>query len=128
MNEIKCPHCGTVFQIAESDYESIVSQIRDKEFHKELERIETQHKKEQESALEISRVSFEKKLAEELNEKNVELQKLQSALEKSEVETKNKIETEYLEKLKQKELEIHGLKSEIQNREEQLTILLKKSI
>ena len=29
MNEIKCPKCGTVFQISESDYESILKQIRD---------------------------------------------------------------------------------------------------
>ena len=34
MNEIKCPNCGTVFQINETDYESIVKQIRDKEFEK----------------------------------------------------------------------------------------------
>ena len=36
MNEIKCPKCGTVFQISETDYESIVKQIRDKEFDKEI--------------------------------------------------------------------------------------------
>ena len=31
---IKCPKCGTVFQISETNYESIVKQIRDKEFEK----------------------------------------------------------------------------------------------
>ena len=36
MNEIKCPKCGTVFQISETDYESIVKQIRDAEFEKEI--------------------------------------------------------------------------------------------
>ena len=30
MNEIKCPNCGTVFQISETNYESIVIQIRNK--------------------------------------------------------------------------------------------------
>ncbi len=50
MNEIKCPKCGTVFQISETDYESIVKQIRDKEFEKELSLREQQHKKEEESA------------------------------------------------------------------------------
>ena len=34
MNEIKCPKCGTVFQINETDYDSIVKQIRDSEFEK----------------------------------------------------------------------------------------------
>ena len=32
MNEIKCPKCGTVFQIDEHDYETIVNQVRDKVF------------------------------------------------------------------------------------------------
>ena len=36
MNEIKCPNCGKVFQIDESSYESIVKQIRDHEFEKEI--------------------------------------------------------------------------------------------
>ena len=34
MNEIKCPNCGTVFKIDENEYQSIVKQIRDKEFEK----------------------------------------------------------------------------------------------
>ena len=36
MNEIKCPNCGTIFQIDESDYASIVKQVRDSEFNKEI--------------------------------------------------------------------------------------------
>ena len=36
MNEIKCPKCGTVFTISETDYENIVKQIHDKEFEKEI--------------------------------------------------------------------------------------------
>ena len=38
MNEIKCPKCGTMFKINETDYENITKQIRDKEFEKELNR------------------------------------------------------------------------------------------
>ena len=30
MNELKCPNCGTVFQIDEVDYMSIVKQVKDK--------------------------------------------------------------------------------------------------
>ena len=29
MNEIKCPKCGTMFQIDEKDYDSIKKQIED---------------------------------------------------------------------------------------------------
>ena len=30
MHEIKCPNCGTVFQIDESDYQNVLKQVRDK--------------------------------------------------------------------------------------------------
>lgn len=36
MNEIKCPHCGQVFTVDESDYNAILAQVRGKEFDKEL--------------------------------------------------------------------------------------------
>lgn len=36
MNEIKCPNCHKVFQVDESDYSNIVSQVRNDEFEKEL--------------------------------------------------------------------------------------------
>ena len=35
--EIRCPNCGAVFQIDESNYESIVKQIRDHTFNEEVE-------------------------------------------------------------------------------------------
>lgn len=36
MNEIKCPHCGTVFKIDEANYANILAQVRSKEFDKEI--------------------------------------------------------------------------------------------
>ena len=35
MNEIKCPNCGTIFQINETDYDKIVKQIKNQEYDKE---------------------------------------------------------------------------------------------
>ena len=49
-NEIKSPNCGKVFQIDETSYESILKQIRDEEFHKEIESKEKQFNKDRESA------------------------------------------------------------------------------
>ena len=37
MNEIKCPNCGKVFQVDEAGYASIVSQVRNALFEKEVE-------------------------------------------------------------------------------------------
>lgn len=44
MNQIKCPHCGETFTIDESNYNSIVKQIRDHEFNEELKRKEEDYK------------------------------------------------------------------------------------
>ena len=36
MNEIKCPHCGTVFTINETEYSQLLAQVRGNEFEKEI--------------------------------------------------------------------------------------------
>ena len=36
MNEIKCPNCGEVFTVNESQYVELLSQVRTAEFDKEL--------------------------------------------------------------------------------------------
>lgn len=38
MQEIRCPHCGNVFQVDETGYQQIAQQVRDREFEKELTR------------------------------------------------------------------------------------------
>ena len=38
MKELKCPKCGNVFKVDEADYASIVSQVKNAEFEKEIER------------------------------------------------------------------------------------------
>ena len=52
MNEIKCPHCKTVFQIDEQSYNSIAKQVRDEEFRKDLQEREKQFNSEKDTALE----------------------------------------------------------------------------
>ena len=39
MSQIKCPNCGTVFQVDESQYHEILQQVRNEEFEKELKDI-----------------------------------------------------------------------------------------
>ena len=37
MNEIRCPKCGEVFKVDESNYAAIVQQVRDSEFKRDVE-------------------------------------------------------------------------------------------
>ena len=38
MKELKCPKCGSVFQVDEADYASILSQVKNAEFDAERTR------------------------------------------------------------------------------------------
>ena len=54
MNEIRCPHCGKVFQVDESGYAAIASQVRDEEFKRSLEQRERQLAQGHEQALKLA--------------------------------------------------------------------------
>ncbi len=69
MQEIRCPHCGEVFQVDEAGYAAIVKQVRDREFTREIESREQTAVR-----LAVSRVEQEKD--QELNELHARLQAL----------------------------------------------------
>ena len=55
---MKCPKCGSVFTVDEADYASIVSQVKNAEFHDEVERRlrEMQERQKTEEELAVSKV------------------------------------------------------------------------
>ena len=86
MQEIRCPECGKIFQIDESDYSKIVSQVRDAEFSKEMEFRVKHFEKEKEDAIQIIKAQEEKNLADQISRKDAEIQELRAKLEKSDLE------------------------------------------
>ena len=60
-HEIKCPHCGKVFQVDESGYAAIVQQVRDHEFQKSVDMQKAHYEAELRSA--INAAASEKKAA-----------------------------------------------------------------
>ena len=54
MAEIRCPHCGEVFQVDETEYEQIARQVRDAEFQREVEAREKLAERERASAVELA--------------------------------------------------------------------------
>ena len=128
MNEIKCPNCGTIFKINETDYESIVKQIRDKEFEKEITSRENQYKIDKENSIKIAESNIEKKLTEELNKKIIEINELQNTLKIKEEQTKNKVENIYKDEINKKDLEISELKNKIKLQESEKALDIKNVI
>lgn len=116
MNEIKCPHCQTVFTIDENSYADIVSQVRNKEFaedvHKQLEFAKKQFEtekalaKEQEKRLyDEERANFEQKIL-----------SLELALKNADVKEEKNVQ----EALHQKEKEFNALQAELDQLNQQL--------
>ena len=93
MPEIKCPKCGNVFQVDESDYASIAGQIRDQEFQDELnKRIrEIEEKKEQD--LQIALIKKQQEQQDLLAQKDMKLQEAELLLTKMKSESESQINT-----------------------------------
>ena len=110
MNEIKCPKCGTTFKIDESEYETIVKQIRNNEFENEIKRIHEEHDKNLKRELELTKISTEKSLQEELNKKTLEIQNLKNEIELN----KKEKDIEITKEKQQLETKIQELNSKLE--------------
>lgn len=131
MQEIKCPNCGTVFQVDESGYAQIVRQVRDEEFRKEVQRRERELTEKIEAEnnqiverlkARISQSDMEKELAvsravqekeKELSRKQTEIIELKGKISNTETQSKLKeksLKEQYEDKLKAKEEQIEYYK------------------
>ena len=67
-NELRCPHCGKAFEVDEAGYAGLVSQVRTKEFDKQLEEYKQHLAAEVEASRKADRAEAEKE-ADELRAK-----------------------------------------------------------
>ena len=130
--EIKCPKCGSVFQVDETGYAQIVQQIRDAEFEKELKRREQALAQQKAKDMEIARLDLERHQRKELSKRNdmiaerdVTIASLKAQLENADTEKKLAVSEAMQEKdreLLEKATEITRLKGdlELQKKEEAL--------
>ena len=86
MKEIKCPKCNTTFKIDEQDYESILKQIKNHEFEKELREKEAQFNKDKLSEIKILESNIEKDFLNKINKKDLEIEELKNKLNLLETE------------------------------------------
>ena len=84
MAELKCPHCGQAFTVDDTELSSIVQQIRDKEFEKDIEKRISELKEHMMMThrLEMEAKENEIKLMSQ-KEYDKEIQKLKSQLDKA---------------------------------------------
>lgn len=105
MAELKCPHCGQAFTVDDTELSSIVQQIRDKEFEKDLTR-------------------RTEELQRHLNE--VHAKELESIEDKVVLKTRQQYEEEINKLKEEKTKEIEKLKEEKASEADKLKELLRK--
>lgn len=117
MNEIKCPNCGTIFQINETDYDKIVKQIKNQEYDKEIKELENRYKKDKEQELEIIRNHIEQEHSKDISKKNEEILNLKNEIKNQ----STSLENTYKDELSKKNEEIINLKNELKIQEANMT-------
>ena len=127
MSELKCPKCGEVFQVDESEYLSIAKQVRDHEFESELAKRQKELNDKKDSDLEMAQLKQEQAPAEivakkdsELADKDRLIATLESKIAASETEKKLAVTEALQEKdkeLAQKNTEIIELKGQMISKE-----------
>lgn len=109
MNEIKCPNCGEVFTVNESQYSKLLSQVRTAEFDKEIhERIQ------QKLALAEQKALNEQQ--EKLAKKDQEIAQLQNQIQQFDTEkelAKKEVEQTASQSLLEKEKEVQALENQL---------------
>ena len=86
MNEIRCPHCGKVFQVDESGYAQLVRQVRDAEFERDMAERERLLQEAHKSAVEAAETRVRAQSEKELSEREHEVESLRQQLEAAEAE------------------------------------------
>ena len=129
--QIKCPHCGEVFTIDETNYDSIVKQIRDHEFQEEIRQREQFLKEQQDANIRLLRMEQEANLEKELAkykeqvgnlERDLAIQKESAKAEQAARETEKKLAVQSaLADLKtQQEKELSDYRSQVEKKEKEL--------
>ena len=110
MAELKCPHCGQAFTVDDTEVSSIIQQIRDKEFQKDLE----------------SRVS---ELEEHMREKHeLELEAKENEIKSQDREAYEKEIKKLQDRLKKEETKVVYLQNDLNNSEDKKKIAVMEAV
>jgi len=111
MNEIICPHCNKAFKVDETGYANILKQVHDREFETQLNKRISQKEIEQASALELTKKQSESDLQKLKATKDLEIERLLSALREKE----NSVQATVDKAVREMEKERDNLKNDLKN-------------
>lgn len=119
MPEIKCPNCGSVFTVDESGYASILAQVRNAEFEKDLLSREKSLEEKKESDLQVIRLEekerYDKFLAgkvDEISERDMRIKDLEGKLSSAKSEKELAVNKAVSEAVKELEKKLNAAEAE----------------
>lgn len=124
MQEIKCPKCGEIFQVDESGYASIVKQVRDKEFLKDMEERSAQYAKDKDNAVKLAKSEVASQYSETIAQKDAKIAQLEAKIES--VDNTKKLAVS--EAVSDKEKEIASLKARLELVESEKKLAVNEAI
>ena len=127
MKELKCPNCGSVFTVDESDYADILSQVKTAEFNAEIERRLKELEKQRDIQRQADELKAEQKLQSLKNSKDMEIEKKQAEIGRLQEQLKSVAQAkqlEYKEQLAEKDTEIIRLKAAIAEGETKVKVAI----
>ncbi|MFD0701961.1 DUF2130 domain-containing protein [Slackia equolifaciens] len=92
MSEIKCPHCGKVFQVDESEFNDILRQVRTEEFDKEIAQREALMEEGKRQAVELAVQQAQGQAAKAAAARDAKIAELSMSLDEARREMKAKME------------------------------------
>ena len=111
MNKIKCPKCGEVFTIDEADYASILQQVKNSEFEKELKNREAEIVKNSKISFELEKEKEGKAAERKIAELEATIAEQKNVINNA--KTQNQLDI--ANALKAKDAEISDLKGKLEN-------------
>ena len=106
MNKLTCPNCKTPFEVDEQGYSSLIKQVRDEQFEKELDRVELAANKEKDAAVEKALLEAHQNSQKAISDKDLEIERLKAAAESEVVKAQSELKAT-----------ISELKSQLENAE-----------
>lgn len=115
MAELKCPHCQKIFKVDQEQYLSLVNQVKNIEFNKEVEAHLTLIQKQQEQKQQLLNQQLNQKHQAELFEFKTKIEQLQNIINNYELKSANDLKQQQIiqqEQIQQLQTKINNLQLE----------------
>ena len=131
MKDIRCPSCGKTFKIDPSNFDQLLSQIKNDEFNKQIDERLDLAKKEKNKEIELVKTELKLEMIKEKKEMEKTIISLQSKLnliDKDKLNELNSLRNDSEKKINSLNTKIEKLNNEIKNQAETLELSKEKEI